>query len=334
MNLRLFSAIALTFFLMVILCLTGKNGFADEGNFAFVNVTFSRDLAISLRLYSSYEKFVKPAGEKFYMVVPLQDKKNFEQRFAKALENGEINSLPIFITNESVYSLCGDRIAEKAFNIMGWMHQKIVKMCFYRTQMADNYMTIDSDTYFTRPFNVSYMFEQGAAKTYSPSKFGTDNIESFKVKEPKLVEPFLKIKKVLEDNSDEWNNFNSSFGMWSSDFLERLSQIVEKKYGYDFADLIIKAPYENQWYGNFVYMKHKEDFFPVNDIFAVIDQEKIECNARKCIPTEGYEWQYGISYRRSSKKYQNPCGWFKTLAKSYSRKINRLKYQVIDFFNK
>jgi|GEM_PF-5139231 len=308
--------------LSVTLGLIAISACAAESNFAFVNKSFSRDLKVSMHLFQSYEKFVTPGNQPFYMVVPQSEISLFEQEFLKAKNAGELKTIPKFIADEEVFKKCGDSIYEKIMKMGGWMQQQMVKMCFYKTGLAENYMTIDSDTYFTKPFPTATLFDKDIIKTYATDKFKRNNEAEFRKKEPDLFIHVAKIKDVIGDKSSDYNNFVSGFGLWSSDVLNKLATFVEQEHGYDFADLINISPYEMQWYGNFIFTQHNDLFHPVGDIFTPIDS-KIDRHNDKCFPTDGCPWHYGISYHHSTGElYTNQCSKFKTMVKMTSRRFN------------
>ena len=89
MELRILKAI---FFLFL---LVSNISYGKVANLAFVNKSFSRDLKVSLRLYESYEKFVKSTSP-FYVVIPQKERLLFVKYFTEAKERKQISRLPVF----------------------------------------------------------------------------------------------------------------------------------------------------------------------------------------------------------------------------------------------
>lgn len=284
--------------------------YAEPTKLAFVNKSFNRDLKVSLRLYESYEKFVKPTPP-FYVVMPEKEKSLFFKYFTEAKDKKQINHLPVFLTEQEVFKRCGKDVYTKSMKMRGWQQQQVVKLCFGKLGIADNYLTIDSDTYFTRPFDTNILFHNGQARTYAPSIIKKNN--KHQASTDKMFSEFTQINMFLTGKSEDYNNFILGFGMWSSEMIKELDGFIYHKKQYNFADLINLVPLEMQWYGVFVYTHHLQKFFKLPELFSLIGHNDIEHNKKRCIPTKGYPGHYGISYQESlDKKYINPCNSFKT----------------------
>jgi hypothetical protein len=277
-------------------------------DFAFVNKSFSGDLKLSVRLYESVEKFVEPIGIPFYVVVPEKELYMFHGAFDEALASNRIKALPILMSEEKVFNDCGPHVYDKATKMSGWYAQQVVKMCFAKLGIARNYMTLDSDIYFTKPFKSQTLFKNGQIRTHWPHiKKGA--------KFPHY-ESFSKIQAIIGGDSSivcYW--LVSHYALWSSVLLDELEKFTSK----DFADLINIVPYEMQWYAAFLYVHHNDVLHQMQSPFSMfanknLEKARIEAK-RMCIPTSGFPWHYGISNYMSPEPYQNPCGSFKTAIK-------------------
>lgn len=302
-------------------------------NIAFVNKSFERDLPNSLRQYKSFESFVEPKSIPFYIVAPQDELELFNEKFLDAQKIGEIKNLPNFISEEEVMQKCGEKIYEKAKDIGGWKIQQIIKLCFGKTGLAENYLTIDSDTYFTKPFNPNILFKNGEARTYINDRVLYNNELSYKRQNLGLFTNSYDIKQRLNDPTPHYNNFVSGFAMWNSKMLDLLAKYMEESHGYDFVDMINLAPLEMQWYGNFVFTHHPEKFHPLPDVFTSLDKNVDDVKA-KCYPSEGLPWHYGVSYHHYTEEpYVNKCGDANTKFKLFTRTVQHLKSKVISYVN-
>lgn len=293
---------------------------AYEHDFVFVNKSYNKDLLLSIRLYKSFEQFVQPKNIPFYIVVPNKELSLFRSTFSQAKADKIIESLPIFLSDEVVFKKCGPHVLQKAIRMSGWKSQQVVKMCFGKLDIAKNYMTIDSDIYFTKIFPVEILFKNGMIKTYYPKPQKEADAKYLK-------EPFIKIKEVLEDKSSNYANFILGNGTWSSDILKALQIFIQQKNFEDFADLIKLAPYEMQWYTTFISAHHKNLLYPLSPLFSFTwSPEKAK---RECMPTEGYPWSYGLDTSSSNTDalYINPC----SKLKSFIKRIRKLK-KYISFY--
>ncbi len=317
-------------FAFILLHLLANSALAQkQKHFVIVNKSYDKDLQNSLRLYESYEKFVIPHTTDFYLVVPQKDLKLFYQQLKNAKNRNIIKKLPIFLTDEEVYRKCGEHVYSKATNMTGWKGQQVVKMCFAKLNIADNYLTIDSDSYFTRTFNTNILFKNNVAKTYMPRKIAKNNKEIFRQKHPTYYNYIAAIKNIINYKPNDYNLLFSSFAMWSSFVLKDLEITINKNYNYDFADLINIVPYEMQWYAYFMHAKYQDKLYPLPSIFTIIDSDNSKAILRSCYPTKGFPWQYGLTFNNVKEKtYVNKCSVFRSFIKLSQKRIERFIHMI------
>jgi hypothetical protein len=76
----------------------------------------------------------------FYISIPKADE-NLFAIFEKAH----------MLFDEDIYNVTGP----------GWLTQQIVKSSFWKLKLCENYVLIDSDSYFIKPFSISdFMFDK------------------------------------------------------------------------------------------------------------------------------------------------------------------------------
>ncbi|MGU9987478.1 DUF6492 family protein [Rickettsia sp. R1] len=273
-------------------------------DFAILNKSFTRDLNRSLHLYESFEKyFVDAENTPFYVVVGKDELDLFKNAFTDLKNKGAIQRMPNFMTENEVLEKCG----EPDVTIQGNWTQQVCKLCFGTLGIAKNYITIDSDTYFTKKFDKSVLFHGDVIKTWA-SKKGLEQIEadkkyktyfptmSCKLNQGIAIDTKLNwydsltfIKQFFGGNKiDENYAFVTTHQFFSSDAINRMKKFIKNK-GYNFATLIFLIPFEFQWYGEYV-LQH-EPFFIGEGVFSLIDNES------DCIPEEGYDVHYGVTYQ-------------------------------------
>ena len=98
--------------------------------------SFSRDINLVYRLVESINKFNED-NITTYISIPKQDLEMFK---SLNLEN------IILIEDELVYE----------GNAPGWQQQQIVKSSFYKLGFAKNWVCLDSDAYFIKPFYIYF----------------------------------------------------------------------------------------------------------------------------------------------------------------------------------
>ena len=106
-----------------------------------------------------------------------------------------------------------------------------------------------------------------------------------------------------------------------------MEQYVYQKEKYDIADMIKVAPHEMQWYGEYMYYHHRQNFYPLDWLFSLVYKES------QCVPNNGWSWDYGVLFnnvKSSSKKYQNSCGAIRTWLGAKSKEIRRWRHSKND----
>lgn len=206
-------------------------------------------------LYQSFEKyFVDAENTPFYVVVGKHELDLFKNAFADLQKKGTIQRMPNFMTENEVLEKCGE---ETDIIINGNWTQQVCKLCFGTLGIAQNYITIDSDTYFTKKFDKSVLFHDGVIKTWA-AKRTPEQIEADKkytmpfpyfsaykpnqniVKKAKLswYDLIIFMKQFFGGNKlDENYSFVSTHQFFSSDAINRMKKFIKNK-GYNFSTLI------------------------------------------------------------------------------------------------
>ncbi len=304
---------------VALLCILSGNAFAAasavkyKNDFAFLTKSFHRDLERSLVMYKSVEKHFN-AKVPFYLVVPREDLPNFLKLYNNSLKNNEISQVPTFITEEEVLQKCHIPQAKinhlKAKPRSGWLIQQVIKFCFHSTNLAKDYMSIDSDIYFTRNFTKEMLYHDSTLKTVGRilgnGSESSGQKKFNKVKKLGNVDPEQAyryqshsfIRYIFKGGLDPWYDFVSGFALWSSDILYQMGSYIKAELDYDFADLINLVPWEMQWYGQFVMSQNQGKFhlFKSNFVTGIADQKEEE-KFIHCTPTQGYPGTYGIQYQ-------------------------------------
>lgn len=130
----------------------------------------------------------------------------------------------------------------------GYINQEICKLSFWETSNCKNYLCIDSDLYFIRPFHkIDFMVDEFTP--YSVLVMDKDlQIEDF-------YRDFAKwrrglIKKIFEEVGLEDSRYRTCHGMqvMNSDVLCDFKINFMDKKGISYKDLIKLSPYEFTWY--------------------------------------------------------------------------------------
>ena len=131
----------------------------------------------------------------------------------------------------------------------GYINQEIVKLCFWESGLADNYLCLDSDAEFVRDFHVSdfmadattpYTFlSEDAELRVEPNYFA----EHWQVRERRLrqiqAEVGLESERLLTVHGH---------AVFSSVVLRAFVERFLAPRGWDYKDALAVSPYEPTWY--------------------------------------------------------------------------------------
>ena len=245
-------------------------------DFAFVNKSYIKDLEWSFVLYQSFEAFVWPKRE-FYLIVPDADISHFAKRFEVAKDSGEIDKQPNILAESAIITCAGiseEDICQMYAGLGGWGVQQVIKLAFYHSGFAENYLTIDSAAVFTREVDFRDEFFDGLGRLRTQAspvsrafraRFLNENGQhGFLDGAPAcLSDSFDAISTVLGNLSDETHWYTSGTGIFSAKALASLEGFLKSKGFKDFVAAICFAPYELTWYGEYLFMYQPIDFVPV-----------------------------------------------------------------------
>lgn len=205
--------------------------------FAILVKSHGPDLPYVERLLSSFERF-NADGVHLYLVVPPTDLASFE-RFA---------NLRITVMSESVLA---DHLTTEPVNGYepGYINQEIVKLAFWETGLASNYLCMDSDGEFVREFYVSDFM----ADDNTPFTFLSEDAELRA--EPEYYrthwqgrEPMLR-RIQLEVGLEERRLLTvHGHAVFSATVLRAFRDRFLAPRHWDYIDAIAVSPFEPTWY--------------------------------------------------------------------------------------
>jgi hypothetical protein len=131
----------------------------------------------------------------------------------------------------------------------GYINQEIVKLCFWETGLADNYLCLDSDAEFVRDFRLSDFM----ADATTPYTFLTDDAaliaepayfaEHWAVREPRL----RRIQQEVGLESDRLLTVHGH-AVFSATVLRAFAERFLAPRGWDYVDALAIVPLEPSWY--------------------------------------------------------------------------------------
>jgi len=257
-----------------------KAGHEYAEYFSFVVKSYIKDIEWAYYNYLSASLYVNPRCN-FYIIVPESDVVAFTKRFLLGMKAGEIQSMPIIFAEEDLFRKTGDNIP-RDFN--GWHVQQVVKLCFSKTGIAENYCTLDSAMIFTKPFDwqkelfvnsqIVTAARQHDRKERNNFLLSIDEKGWLNNKLVNISESFEFIENSFGNDTNITHHYIAGNGFFSSKLLIALERWAIKN-GFDgFSGLIAAAPYEFAWYGSYVANLRKEVFIPRDPLIMlpVIDE--------------------------------------------------------------
>jgi hypothetical protein len=239
-----------------------------EHDFAFVSKSFRRDLLRSLNSYISFEKyFLGSENTPYYIIVPDADLESFHAVFQTACRQGDINHIPLIVNEETILERTGQPYS--ACQAMeGYYLQQVIKLSFGLTGIARNYMLIDADCYFIHPFDRNHLLapDRPACFIHEAWHGGFSRQELERNREMghgdarlagfdyRFIDAAVLIKTVLGATSAIYRNYVVSANIIDSNIIRALNTHLKTRGIANFVYAIQVAPFEFQWYGEYLYM--------------------------------------------------------------------------------
>lgn len=206
--------------------------------------SYGPDLPYAERFLTSLERFAQD-DIPLYVVVPDADVADFNKMVAG---RGEV--LP-----ESLWEhhLVSQRIHG---NSPGYVNQEIIKLSFYEQELLENYLCVDSEAVFIRPFGI----DEFMVDAHTPYTFVTEDSELSA--DPQYEKSYGRRRRESLAKLRNWLDLPTTpiqtchnMAVFSSVVLESLSAELDRKQ-MSYADAMQLCPYEFSWY-NFWLEKSK-----------------------------------------------------------------------------
>lgn len=196
----------------------------------------------------------------FYISFPKGD--------AELFKNNIDNDYVKFIYDEDI-------IQTKSEN---WHTQQIVKSSFWKLGLCENYVMIDSDSYFIKAFRISdFMYNDTTPYTVMHEQ---KDLFEWSSRYSDLLgfnpkEGFVKDRSLIMNTfgrKGRYYDFGPSPTIWSSKVWKGLDDLLIGE-NLTFVDLIQSVPSEFSWYGECLLTNKVIDIIPVGPLFKVFHYE-------------------------------------------------------------
>lgn len=216
--------------------------------------SYSNDLQrlkVSVESIKKYNKDNIP----YYVSVPSSQVSLFKNELDASYVN--------ILSDDDIYAVDGQ----------SWKTQQIVKSSFWKLGLCENYVMLDSDSYFIKDFGISdFMYDETTPYTVMheqkdlfewTSKFktilGFDPLSSFTEDRKKIMDVFERKGRVYD--------FGPGPIIWSSKVWESLEKNYIEPNELTFEKLIEYCPSEFTWYGEYLLSTRPIDIVPIEPIF-------------------------------------------------------------------
>lgn len=220
--------------------------------------SYHNDFTRLVNLVSSVEEY-NTDNIPFYVSVPKSDISQFKQI-------------------EGINVVCDEDIYQS--NKPGWVQQQLVKSNFWKLGLAENYVCLDSDAYFIRPFSISdFMFDDETPYTVIHEQkelfswtvnhtktLGFDPKDSFVADREKIMTLFGREGRVYD--------FGPSPVIWSSKVWSNLEEKYIKPNNLTFEQLLEYSHSEFSWYGESLLNFKSISLYPAEPLFKVFHYQQ------------------------------------------------------------
>lgn len=229
--------------------------------------SYSKDLYRVSRLVKSVAQF-NTDNIPFYISVPRNDLTLFQ----KHLDSYSV----ILIADEEILDTSFRKLGRNSGDIVSkvpvHLMQQIIKAEFWRWGRCKNYLVIDSDSYFIRPFSISdFFYDENTPYTVMHE---CKELLQFAVRHRmnKVKKDYIELREKFQkifDRRGRYFDFGPTPVIWSSMVWERLSKDYAEPGKTNIFEMICKHPCELLWYGE--YLLHATSFpiVPVEPLFKV-----------------------------------------------------------------
>jgi len=199
-----------------------------------------------------------------HVSVPASDLNQFKQCFG---------NIPChFITDEEILSKSCQVYGPLPKLFPSDLLQQLIKLEFWRMGFCENYLWLDSDSYFIKTFHITDFFHDGTTP-YTIQHLSEDLFDFAKrTNNKKIINDFQKLAihfQELFKRSGVLYNFGSPPLIWSCNVLKSLYEDYLRPKNKTIFDLLQEYPCEMQLYGEYLLFSKTMPVISIDPIFKV-----------------------------------------------------------------
>jgi len=202
-----------------------------------VDVKRAKRLALTVEMYNA-------DGIDFVVSCPQQEMPLFREH---------LGGLKVqLVADEDIVRSNPAHTVEGMQRIPGHLSQQIIKSEFWRLGMARNYLCVDSDCQFIRPFfRNDFMVDETTPYTVM-DECRELLVPALIARKQRVIDAFRREAEQVQQEigrPGKFYNFGPNCPVWSRDVWASLEDEYLRPQKLSFAEAILKCPIEMRWYG-------------------------------------------------------------------------------------
>lgn len=225
--------------------------------------SYSVDVKRARRLALSVEKYNVDKID-FFVSCPEKD----IPLFRKYLDGLNVH----LITDEEIVRSNPLHTVEGINQIPGHLSQQIVKSEFWRLGHSRNYLCLDSDCQFIRPFHLNEFVNDDGTPYTIVDECREILIPALIARKQRVIDNFRKESLSVQEaigRPGKLYNFGPNCPVWNKDVWASLEDEFLKPRQMSFAELILKYPIEMRWYGEALLKYQAIPLLPAQPFFKM-----------------------------------------------------------------
>ena len=225
--------------------------------------SYGKDMFRAHRMAESVRRF-NSDNIPLYISVPVSDLNHFKQCFG---------NIPChFITDEEILSKSRQVYGPLSKQFPPDLLQQLIKLEFWRMGLCENYLWLDSDSYFIKTFHIADFFHDETTP-YTVQHNSKDLFDFAKrTNNKKIINDFqrlaMKFQKLFK-RSGSLYNFGCSPLIWSCKVLRNLYEDHLRPESKTLFDLLQEYPCEMQLYGEYLLFSKAIPLVPIDPLFKI-----------------------------------------------------------------
>jgi hypothetical protein len=223
--------------------------------------SYANDIPVLKRLIDSIQRHNRD-NLKLYVSVPSSD---YTYSLARTIAGG------------CTELLCDEEIVEidKRIYPDNYYNQEVVKSSFWKLGLCDNYVCLDSDSYFIRDFETAdFLSQDNIPYTVCHEQHDLFDWIALRsrdigVLKPELVMLSLRVRDFFNTHRKVYYDFGPSPVIFNCRVWNSLAERLLGPYGLSLADLIYHTPSEFLWYGEWLMKDGSLPLIPREPLFKI-----------------------------------------------------------------